>query len=65
MTLPQTDRARWADIARRTHALGTGASALVQAAIDTSILTNPLDAAERRLDELEAPLPGEPIQETP
>lgn len=50
--LPQTERQRWADVARRTHALG--ATTAVQSAIDRSILTHPLDTAERCLDELEA-----------
>lgn len=55
MTIDQLDtNRRWADIARRTNALGPGTTALVEAAMRQSVPYSPLDAAERRLDQLEA-----------
>lgn len=45
---------RWADVARRTHALGPGTTHLVEAAVRGAVATHPLDAAEACLDRLES-----------
>jgi hypothetical protein len=60
LTLEQVERnRRLGPIMRRTHALG--ATREVEAAMHGLTGHAALDAAEARLDELEAPLPGEPV----
>lgn len=59
--MSQDERRRWARVARLTHELG--ATREVQTAIANRPVPLPaLHAAEACLDELDAPLPGEPIE---
>lgn len=44
---------RWAEVARRIHALGAGTTNIVEKAILGAIATRSIDAAEACLDRLE------------
>lgn len=62
--MSQDERRRWAHVARRTIELGPGTSALVTDAVNNRPVPLPaLHAAEACLDQLDAPLPGEPVSD--